>query len=155
MASLGGNEAGEFFAGDSAAGVKPYLKLADSAFTADNAQFFGGEPGSPSLPASFQVILHEVGHAVETEELRAAREDYDKASAEVDEVAQANGGGEGLERNRVPGGQAQRHTCCILQETGRCSQEKRGGRDRKRSRTSRRPLARWQARKSLLPRCKP
>jgi hypothetical protein len=83
--SLGGNEAGEFFAGDSAAGVKPYLKLADSAFTADNAQFYGGEPGSPSLPASFQVILHEVGHAVETEELRAAREDYDKASAEVDE----------------------------------------------------------------------
>lgn len=87
--SLGGQRCGEFFAGSqvalgAAADVKPYLKLANCAFGSNRVQFFGGGPDSPTVPASFQVILHEVGHAVETEQLRLAREGYVKASDELE-----------------------------------------------------------------------
>jgi hypothetical protein len=65
---LGNQRAGEFFAGSNVAlgapaDVKPWLKLVDLAFDSNKVQFYGGGPGSPSVPASFQVILHEVGHA--------------------------------------------------------------------------------------------
>jgi len=86
---LPNNRAGEFFAGSQVAlgapaDVKPYLKLADLAFGSNTVQFFGGGPDSPTVPASFQIILHEVGHAVETEQLRLAREGYVKAFDEVE-----------------------------------------------------------------------
>lgn len=85
--SLGGETAGEFSVGGTVAqgattASKPSLKLADRAFSADDLQFFGGGPTAPPVPASFQVILHEVGHAVEREELRLAQEAYVKAAAE-------------------------------------------------------------------------
>jgi hypothetical protein len=87
--SLGGQRCGEFFAGSqvvlgATTDVTPWLKLADCAFGSNSVQFFGGGPGSPAVPASFQVILHEVGHAVETEQLRLAREGYVKAAAELE-----------------------------------------------------------------------
>ena len=87
--SLSGQRAGEFFAGSqvalgATADIKPWLKLANRAFDSNTVQFFGGGPGSPTVPASFQVILHEVGHAVETEQLRLAREGYVRASADVE-----------------------------------------------------------------------
>jgi hypothetical protein len=87
--SLGGQRCGEFFAGSQVAlgakaDVKPWLKLADCAFDPAKVQFFGGGAGSPTVPSSFQVILHEVGHAVETEQLRLAREGYVKAAAELE-----------------------------------------------------------------------
>jgi Domain of unknown function (DUF4157) len=81
--SLGPTTGGEFSKGE-IAGKKPWLKLADLAFSVDDVQFFGGGPGSPTVPSSFQTILHEVGHAVEAEELRSAQEDFAKASAEQD-----------------------------------------------------------------------
>ena len=56
------------------------------AFAGDEFQFFGGGGGSPTVPASFQIILHEVGHAVEKEEYRAALEEQMKASAALDEA---------------------------------------------------------------------
>ena len=85
--SLGGETAGEFSVGGTVAqgattASKPSLKLADRAFSADDLQFFGGGPTAPPVPSSFQVILHEVGHAVEREELRLAQEAYVKAAAE-------------------------------------------------------------------------
>jgi hypothetical protein len=85
--ALGGNTAGEFSIGGaqiqgSATVSKPFLKLADRAFDANPFQFSGGGAASPPVPASFQVILHEVGHAVEAENLRGAREAVDQASAE-------------------------------------------------------------------------
>jgi hypothetical protein len=91
--SLGGNTAGEFSVGGvvsqgSTAPSKPYLKLANSAFGANTSQFFGGGPASPSVPSSFQVILHEVGHAVEAEEFRLAQEGLVKASAELEAAGQ-------------------------------------------------------------------
>jgi hypothetical protein len=86
--SLGATTAGEFsigeMSGGATAGRKPSLKLADLAFASNATQFFGGGPSSPTVPASFQTIFHEVGHAVEMEELRLAREGYAKASAELD-----------------------------------------------------------------------
>ena len=86
--SLGGNTAGEFSIGGVAAQgsttvSRPYLKLADRAFDADSVQFAGGGPGSPPVPSSFQVILHEVGHAVEAEDFRRAQEALAKASVEL------------------------------------------------------------------------
>lgn len=93
VSSLGGNAAGEFSVGGvvsqgSTAPSKPYLKLADSAFGANTSQFFGGGPASPSVPSSFQVILHEVGHAVEAEDFRLAQEGLIKASAELEAAGQ-------------------------------------------------------------------
>lgn len=86
--SLGGLTAGQFSIGGEpspggTSGGKPWLKLADRAF-GETAQFSGGGPGAPTLPASFQIILHEVGHAVEKEELRIATEAYMEASADVE-----------------------------------------------------------------------
>lgn len=87
--SLPANRAGEFFAGShvalgQAATVQPYLKLADRAFNADDVMFAGGGTGAPTVPASFTVILHEVGHAVENEPLRAARAGVIQATADVE-----------------------------------------------------------------------
>ena len=58
----------------------PSLKLADLAFPATQLQFFGDK--TKTVPASFQSILHEVGHAVENETYRNANEAYDKAILE-------------------------------------------------------------------------
>jgi hypothetical protein len=87
--ALPNNRAGEFFAGSqvalgAAADVEPYLKLADRAFSSNAVQFAGGGPGAPTVPASFQVILHEVGHAVENEPLRRARAGVVTATADLE-----------------------------------------------------------------------
>jgi hypothetical protein len=87
--SLSGETAGEFSVGGrvspgSTAVSKASLKLADRAFSANAVQFFGGGSGSPPVPASFQTILHEVGHAVEAEDFRFARESLAQASAELE-----------------------------------------------------------------------
>lgn len=82
VASLGGNTAGEYSM------TGRWLKLANGAFNANAFQFFGGGPASPSVPASYQTILHEVGHAVEMEVLRVALEARDKARADVEAVKQ-------------------------------------------------------------------
>ena len=83
----GRKTAGEFNMGGAtlpgaATPTRPTLKLADAAFS-EKELFVGGGPGAASLPASFQLILHEVGHAVEAVELRAAREEFNTATAEV------------------------------------------------------------------------
>jgi hypothetical protein len=80
--SLGGTTAGEFGTGGTVASgataaAKGHLKLADLAFPKTAVQFFGGTKGS--VPASFQTILHEVGHAVEKEAYRAANDAYAQA----------------------------------------------------------------------------
>ena len=82
--SLGGDTSGEFYTGGAVAkgatrATKPFLKLADLAFPNPKTavQFYGGTKGT--VPASFQTILHEVGHAVENQVLRAAEEPYVKA----------------------------------------------------------------------------
>jgi len=82
VAALSGNAAGEY------SWAEGWLKLADKAFDANPHQFFGGGPSSPPVPSSFQTILHEVGHAVEAENVRSARLGVDKAQADVDAVRQ-------------------------------------------------------------------
>lgn len=82
VASLPQTEGAEFFANDNTPGNNPWLKLSDKVFSADSAQFFGGA-GSPVVPSSFQAISHEVGHAVETQELRAAKQGVYQTSAET------------------------------------------------------------------------
>ncbi|GAA2214840.1 hypothetical protein GCM10009850_103060 [Nonomuraea monospora] len=47
------------------------LTLTDAAFTGDDKGFYGGSDGSAVYPPSVQVILHEVGHAVESQVRRA------------------------------------------------------------------------------------
>ena len=97
--SLGPTRAGEFFAGSQVAlgetsDVKPYLKLADRAFGSDDSQFLGGggAPTAPTVPASFQAVLHEVGHAVESQPLRSARDDLVRAKAEAAAAAKVVAG---------------------------------------------------------------
>lgn len=55
------------------------LSLADGAFANDNISFVGGSQSA--APASFETILHEAGHAVETKVLRDAQ--FARLSAEV------------------------------------------------------------------------
>jgi len=47
------------------------LRLADSAFSSDDISFIGGKTNA--AVASFEIILHEAGHAVETKALRDAQ----------------------------------------------------------------------------------
>ena len=82
---LAGGYSGEFSIGGGLSGPGstiitnlPWLKLADKAFNKNAVQFFGGALGT--VPASFQTILHEVGHAVEKQTYRVAYEDYLKAA---------------------------------------------------------------------------
>ena len=89
VGSLGAGVGGEFSPGGkviagSKTREKASLKLADLAFSAKDVQFFGGGAGAPPVPSSFQTILHEVAHAVEKEELRAARDSYFKAEEDVE-----------------------------------------------------------------------
>ncbi|MFI9561176.1 hypothetical protein [Nonomuraea endophytica] len=73
VSALGGETAGEYSPGSQTRTAT--LKLADRAFdTRNQVQFFGGGPGSPPVSAPFQTVLHEVGHAVSKELLRAAME---------------------------------------------------------------------------------
>lgn len=55
------------------------LSLADAAFAGDLKSFIGG--GADAAPASFQTILHEVGHAVEEAERYKTREAKFQAQA--------------------------------------------------------------------------
>lgn len=55
------------------------LSLADSAFANDNISFVGG--AASAAPASFETIVHEAGHAVETKVLRDAQ--FARLSAQV------------------------------------------------------------------------
>jgi hypothetical protein len=64
------------------------LKLANLAFSTNDTRFFGGGPGAPHVPSSFQTILHEVGHAVERENLRSAQESHLGAEAQLEVVRQ-------------------------------------------------------------------
>ena len=81
------NDAGQFefpqSVASSAEAVKTHAKLslATIAFTHDTLQFFGGT--SKTVPASFQVILHEVGHAVESEAYRSKWRAHAQALADV------------------------------------------------------------------------
>lgn len=91
VATLPQNRAGEFFAGSStalgqAADVPASLKVADRAFDSDAVMFLGGS-GSPTVPASFQLVLHEVGHAVANQDLRTARTASVKAIGEAQAAA--------------------------------------------------------------------
>jgi len=85
--SIAGGFAGEFSTGGGvAAGAiavtsLPYLALADKAFDNPGQGFYGG--AKRTVPASFEVILHEVGHAVEKENLRTAVEALDTAQIAV------------------------------------------------------------------------
>ncbi|HJQ34602.1 MAG TPA: DUF4157 domain-containing protein [Pyrinomonadaceae bacterium] len=93
VASLGADVGGDFSPGGKAipgtkTREKAWLKLTDLAFSAKDVQFFGGGPSAPPVPSSFQTILHEVGHAVEREELRAAQDSYFKAEEEVEAARQ-------------------------------------------------------------------
>ena len=81
---LAGGFAGEFSTaggttgpGNTAVKALPWLKLADKAFEHRTVQFYGGP--KRTVPASFDVILHEVGHAVEKEVYRGAEEAYTQA----------------------------------------------------------------------------
>jgi hypothetical protein len=77
VATIALGRTGEFSRGKALQGKKPYLKLANDAFDYDpttrsnEIQFSGGGGGTPTLPATFRTILHEIGHAVEAEELRS------------------------------------------------------------------------------------
>jgi peptidoglycan hydrolase-like protein with peptidoglycan-binding domain len=57
------------------------LRLADLAFAGDKISFVGDKAGT--APASFQTILHEVGHAVETKAKRDATAKLDEANQAV------------------------------------------------------------------------
>jgi hypothetical protein len=61
--------------------IRPKLRLANSAFDQNAMQFFGGS--GKSVPASFQTILHEVGHAVESEVYRSKWGEHAQALADV------------------------------------------------------------------------
>jgi len=78
---------GEFFAegGTPKPGVarSTTLKIAQCAFDASEHLFYPGKPGEGTLPGSFQIIFHEVGHAVAVQKIREARADMDQASSEV------------------------------------------------------------------------
>src|SRR5262249_46558125 len=64
-----------------AAKIHPKLRLATSAFAHNAVQFFGG--ATKTVPASFQTIIHEVGHAVESEVYRSAWRAHAQALAET------------------------------------------------------------------------
>ena len=57
------------------------LRLATRAFTQDTLQFFGGT--GKTVPASFQTILHEVGHAVESQVYRSKWRAHAQALADT------------------------------------------------------------------------
>jgi hypothetical protein len=73
-------EAGEFLAHPPGGGP-PYLALSNLAFVPE-PQFFGSG-GAQARPASFFVVLHEIGHAVEEELARKSGERLDHANADV------------------------------------------------------------------------
>jgi hypothetical protein len=89
VASIPGkpDDAGQFefpnpvAADEKAVAINPKLRLANSAFDHNNLQFFGGR--AKRVPASFQTILHEVGHAIESEVYRTAWRDHAQAIADV------------------------------------------------------------------------
>jgi hypothetical protein len=87
----GDNIAGEFSSGGGVTkgAIKitalPSLKLANLAFPPTPLKFYGGKENA--VPASFQTILHEVGHAVEKETYRAANAAYAQALIEVNKKA--------------------------------------------------------------------
>jgi hypothetical protein len=61
--------------------IRPKLRLANLAFSHNDVQFFGGTEGS--VPASYQAILHEVGHAIETEVYRSKWKAHAQALADT------------------------------------------------------------------------
>ena len=81
------SEAGQFefpqpvAASASAVGINAKLRLTSRAFDRDTLQFFGGT--RKTVPASFQTILHEVGHAVESEVYRSKWRAHAQALAET------------------------------------------------------------------------
>lgn len=64
-----------------AVNVHAKLRVASNAFTHDTLQFFGGS--GKTVPASFQHILHEVGHAVESEVYRSKWRAHAQALADT------------------------------------------------------------------------
>lgn len=60
------------------------VELADVIFDNNAIQFFGGgAPDSPTQPATFEPILHEVGHLVEKAKLRATRRALTEATKQA------------------------------------------------------------------------
>jgi len=90
-----GERCGEFFAQgrtlQPGAARSTTLKIAQCAFEASEHLFYPGKGGEGTLPGSFQIIFHEVGHAVENQKLREARADMDQASSEVAAAKEAIG----------------------------------------------------------------
>lgn len=74
MTTLSGKEAGEFefeqSVSDTTVTDTAKLKLADDAFAGETQSFVGGK--AVASPASYLVIVHEVGHAVASARLRKA-----------------------------------------------------------------------------------
>lgn len=70
----------------SAANIHAKLRLANRAFANDNLQFFGD--ATKNVPASFQTILHEVGHAVESEVYRTKWRAHAQALADTKAAGQ-------------------------------------------------------------------
>jgi len=63
--------------------VKPFLKLATKTFEPE-LKFYGGTKGT--VPSSYDVILHEVGHAVENEKYRPLEETYSEAAVKSNKL---------------------------------------------------------------------
>ncbi len=84
-----GGFAGEFSSGgtsgaDQTTLVKSSLKLANGAFEAQK-RFYGGTKGT--VPSSFNIIVHEVGHAVEEAKYRPLAEAYNVAAVKSNKLS--------------------------------------------------------------------
>ncbi|MCU1350760.1 MAG: Peptidoglycan-binding domain 1 protein, partial [Acidobacteria bacterium] len=91
VSTIEGGFAGEFSpgggvaAGATAVMALPYLKLADGAFDKTGLSVVGG--AKLMVPSSYNVIVHEVGHAVEKENLRTATDARAKAHIDLNKKA--------------------------------------------------------------------
>lgn len=61
--------------------IRPKLRISNLAFLINEVQFFGGT--ARTVPASFQAILHEVGHAIESEVYRSKWKAHAQALADT------------------------------------------------------------------------
>lgn len=67
------------------------LYLTDGAFARDASGFFGGADGAHASPPSFQTILHEAGHAIDTAPYRRrSRDNAERLLARAGQPVQAN-----------------------------------------------------------------
>jgi len=89
--TIAGDFAGEFTVGGGVAvgglvpAALPSLKLADKAFDPGGTKFYGGT--KRTVPSSYEVILHEVGHAVSNEAYRAAWEARNQSTIALNKLS--------------------------------------------------------------------